>query len=120
MPAPPERSVLIVDDNEDASAMLAVVLQSQGARCTVVHTGEAAVEAMNAEQFDVAVVDIGLPDIDGFEVVRRASTSPTRPHRVVALSGYGQQRDRETATEAGFDGYYVKPLPAEAIGELLG
>ena len=114
------RSVLIIDDNEDAGAMLAVVLESQGARCNVVHSGEAAVEAMNAELYDVAVVDIGLPDIDGFEVARRIAASPTRPQRLVALSGYGQQRDRDAAAEAGFDDYYVKPLAAEALGELLG
>lgn len=113
------RTVLIVDDNEDASAMLAVVLRSEGADCTVVHNGMQALEAMANFTFDVAVVDIGLPDIDGLEVARRCPAEH-RPARLVALSGYGQQRDKDAAAAAGFDDYYVKPLAVEAIHALLG
>ncbi len=112
-------AILIVDDNEDAAAMLALVLESQGATCTVEHTGLAALKAAGAEQFDLAILDIGLPDIDGFEVARRAQTLKTRPIRVVALSGYGQQSDRDAAQAAGFDAYYVKPLQSDALTNLL-
>ncbi len=111
--------VLIVDDNEDAAAMLALVLESQGATCTVAHTGQAAVNAAGGVQFDLAIVDIGLPDIDGFEVARRVHALTTRPARLVALSGYGQQSDRDTAEAAGFDAYYVKPLRPEVLSTLL-
>lgn len=119
-PTMSERSVLIVDDNEDAGTMLALILRSHGASCTVVHTGRAAIDAVRAQRFDVVVVDIGLPDIDGFEVARQLHGSSHRPTRMVALSGYGQQRDRDAAAQAGFDAYFVKPLPADAIDALVG
>ena len=114
------RTVLIVDDNEDAADMLGIVLGSQGVDCTVVHTGDAALEEIASRRFDVAIVDIGLPDVDGLEVARRVSGSDSRPVRLVGLSGYGQPSDYEAATAAGFDAYFVKPLAPDAIDQLLG
>ncbi|MCR9159991.1 MAG: ATP-binding protein [Nannocystaceae bacterium] len=114
------RSVLIVDDNEDAATMLSIVLGSQDIECTVVHNGEDALSAMASRRFDVAVVDIGLPDIDGLEVARRARGLDWCPDRLVGLSGYGQRSDHEAANEAGFDAYFVKPLAPDALGQLLG
>ncbi len=112
-------NVIIIDDNEDAAAMLALVLQGRGATCTVLHDGEQGVEAMSEQRFDLAIVDIGLPGIDGFEVAEQVGGLATKPGRIVALSGYGQARVRDRARNAGFDAYYVKPLSTEALATLL-
>ena len=112
----PNPSVLIADDSEDFAEMLKLLLETQGANCSVAHTGAAALDAMRSRNFDLVVLDVGLPDIDGLEVARRARRLNSPPLRLVGLSGYSRPRGAE---EAGFDAYFVKPLSPETLAALL-
>ncbi len=112
--------VLLVDDHADSCELFQEVLQREGHTVTVASNGEQAVAILLREVFDVAVVDIGLPGIDGYEVARRTrerlgSASPL----FVAMTGYGGTRDRETATRVGFDHYLVKPVDAVALATII-
>ena len=84
-------------------------------------SGPSAVEAMAEVHPDIAIVDIGLPGFDGYEVARRARSYPgTRDVRLVALTGYGQEEDRRQAAAAGFDWFLVKPADMGALADILG
>jgi CheY-like chemotaxis protein len=117
---PPEPSrdcrVLVVDDNRDAAEMLAETLRFGGFEVATAFDG---VEALNvAERFhaDVAILDIGLPTMDGHELARRLRlVDTTRPIRLIALSGYGQQADFAASSTAGFDLHLVKPVAADVL-----
>jgi CheY-like chemotaxis protein len=92
------------------------MLSKHGHHVTTVADGRSAVEAIVSETPDVALIDIGLPDIDGYEVareVRRALAAHTP--RLIAVTGYGQPKDREAALAAGFDAHIVKPASAAKI-----
>ena len=103
--------VLVVDDNPDAANSLAMVLRMDG---HTVGTAYGARQALNqAEVFrpDVVLLDIGLPDMDGFEVARRLrSMRGFEAVRLVAVTGYGHAEARTNSTAAGFDEYLVKPI----------
>lgn len=112
----PARRVLIVEDNEDGRAVLEALLALEGHVVRSEASGVAGVQA--AEEFapDIALVDIGLPDIDGYEVARRIRALHQTPSpRLVAVSGYGQPRDQELAYEAGFDLHLVKPVSPDFL-----
>jgi len=115
--------VLLVEDNEDNRQTLAAVLEIYGHTVSEAADGNAGLQAAMENKPDVAIVDIGLPGIDGYEVARRLRASPdTRGIRLVAVTGYGQEEDRARALAAGFDAHLVKPVePArllEAINRL--
>ncbi|HTY54296.1 MAG TPA: ATP-binding protein, partial [Candidatus Binataceae bacterium] len=108
--------VLVVEDNYDAAESLKLVLQLYGHDVTLAANGLEAVDAMRVSDYDVALVDIGLPDIDGYEVARRIrALHKSKPMVLAALTGYGQQRDKQMALAAGFDHHFMKPVD---IGEL--
>lgn len=115
-PAPPaleprvRRSVLVVDDNDDARELLADALEMLGHSVHRAANGDEALALAAAHDLDVALVDIGLPVIDGFEVARRLRTLKGGRVRLFAVTGYGQTRDRDTAVAAGFDRHFVKPV----------
>jgi PAS domain S-box-containing protein len=112
--------VLLVEDNTDTATSLAMLLECvYGHRVTVAHDGFAAVAAARAAVFDVVLLDVGLPGIDGYEVARRLREQPGRPPVVVAVTGYGRQEDRERAAAAGFDHHLVKPVEPDRLEELL-
>ena len=108
---PSARRVLIVDDNTDAANSLAALLNLKGHETRAVYSGREALECFESFKPDVALIDIGLPEMDGYELVRRlrASAKGMRP-RLVALTGYGQTEDRERARAAGFDDHLIKPV----------
>jgi CheY-like chemotaxis protein len=118
-PATP-RHVLVVDDNEDAAEMLALVLRKHGHTVELAFNGEDALELAAVSHPEVVLLDIGLPGIDGYEVARRlrASASAVRPV-LVAVSGYGQEADRKCSIKAGFDHHLVKPVAMEKLLPLL-
>ena len=116
----PRRRILVVDDNADAANSLALVLQLDGHEARTVYSGREAVELVDAFAADVVLLDIGLPEIDGYEVARRIRSRVTRPVRLVAVSGYGRDDDRRRADHAGFDAYLVKPLVFETLERALG
>ena len=105
-----ERSrILIVEDNEDARHMLQMLLVFAGHEVYVAGDGPSGLELARTKRPDIAVIDLGLPGMDGFEVARRLRAGPEKDVRLIALSGYGQPEDRRKTLEAGFDMHLVKP-----------
>ena len=112
--------VLIVDDNQDAAQMLATVLEVQGHAVAVEYDGRGALQRARCEHPDVMLLDIGLPDTDGYTLARQLRAMPELHGTVlVALTGYGQQEDRRQAEEAGFDHHLVKPADLALVSEIL-
>ncbi len=111
----PLRAV-VVDDAPDLRELVADLLRLRGHEVTTVEDGPSAVKLILKEQPDVALIDIGLPDMDGYEVARSIRNAPTtkRP-RLIAMTGYGQASDRQNAFDAGFDAHIVKPASADKI-----
>ena len=112
------RTLVYVEDNEDARATMAELLRAYGYDVVEVPDGEGVVAAVLATQPHAVLLDIGLPDIDGYEVARRLRSNPgTRLVPLIALTGYGQLRDRQASERAGFDAHLVKPVdPAMVLG----
>lgn len=111
-------SVLIVEDNEDAAASLADLLALNELEVRIVATGRAGIEAVRAWQPDVLICDVGLPDVNGFEVIRAVRAAGAKVFSI-ALTGYAQQQDREQALAAGFDAHLAKPPALAKLTELL-
>jgi PAS domain S-box-containing protein len=119
---PPARStkVLMVDDNRDAAASLAVYLGMLGHQVRVAHSGHEALRLAHAELPDVALLDLGLPGMDGFEIARQIRSTPALSGvRLIALTGYGQDGDREASAHAGFVGHLVKPVDLEQLAQIV-
>ena len=103
--------VLLVDDNEDSCDLLALAFENEGHKVKTAHDGEAGLELALGGDLDVAVIDIGLPVVDGYEVARRIRAAEDgRSPVLLALTGYGRNEDRERALAAGFDAHLVKPV----------
>lgn len=120
-PSPPsELRMLVVEDNGAAREMLHALLELEGHHVATAAHAKAALELLEFQPFDVALIDIGLPDVDGFELARmiRARRS-FDPILLAALTGYGQPEDRRRALEAGFDVHLVKPLDFGKFAEIL-
>jgi CheY-like chemotaxis protein len=118
----PKRSlrVLVVDDNVDAAAMLAMLLEAQGHEVLVEHGSLRALERAKADKPQVCLLDIGLPEIDGYELARRLrSLTDLNSAVLIAVTGYGQHSDRESALAAGFDHHLVKPVDTEKLASLF-
>jgi CheY-like chemotaxis protein len=110
----PALSVLLVEDNDDAREALRILLELKGQRVVTARDGREAVQEVRAQSPDVALIDIGLPDVDGFEVARILRAQPeNRDLRLIALTGYAAERDR--ALGAGFDDFLVKPVNPDAL-----
>jgi signal transduction histidine kinase len=116
---PAGRRVLVVDDNADAADSLALLLRVGGHEVRLAYSGPDAVAAAGAFRPHVILLDIGLPGMDGYEVARRLRAGPAAGAVLAALTGYGQDEDRRRAAAAGFDHHFVKPVPPEAIQDLL-
>jgi signal transduction histidine kinase len=105
------RRVLVVDDNEDAAASLAEALVDLGHQVEVAHDGPEALAKLESFSPEIALLDIGLPLMDGYELARRIRHEPQLSGiRLVSITGYGQPSDRVRAAEAGFDVHLVKPV----------
>jgi CheY-like chemotaxis protein len=114
------RRVLIVDDNIDAAVTLEVLLNSLGHVTALAHTGVEALERSAEFRPDVVLLDIGLPDIDGYEVARRLRSGKTDQHlRIVAVTGWGSDASKQKSAEAGFDLHLVKPVDSTALEKAL-
>ena len=112
--------VLVVDDNVDAAETLGLLLAAHGHEVVVEHEPLRALERARSSPPDVCLLDIGLPDIDGRELARRLRAQPETAHAaLVAVTGYGQQQDREQAFAAGFQHHLVKPVDFDALVRLL-
>jgi CheY-like chemotaxis protein len=115
-----KRRILVVEDNADARKMLGVALKQAGHEVHEAGDGLSAIETGSAVQPEIALVDIGLPGVDGYEVARalRASHGGRRPV-LIAVTGYGQPDDKQRATEAGFDAHITKPIDHERLERLI-
>jgi signal transduction histidine kinase len=119
-PILPRRRVLIVDDDVDSAASLAMLLQVSGQETHKAHDGLEALEAAERLQPDVILLDVGLPKLNGYEVCRQLRQQPWGKRVViVAVTGWGQDEDREKSMEAGFDAHMVKPPDYAALMRLL-
>ena len=108
--------ILIVDDNRDAAEALEALLAMSGHQCEVAYDGRSALVAAEAFRPSVAVIDIGLPDMTGFEVARGLrEMARGKPLFLVALSGYTTPDFRQSADEAGFDHYFAKPMSIDDL-----
>ena len=111
VPTPVMRKLVYVEDNADAREVMSALLRTFGYEVVEVALGAAALPAVTASRPDAVVVDIGLPDIDGYEVARRIRANlSTHATTIIALTGYGQLPDNHAALQAGFDAYLVKPV----------
>jgi signal transduction histidine kinase len=116
----PPRRILVVDDNLDAGEMLRALLTALGATVRKVHSGRGALEAMDSFKPDTVLLDIGMPDMDGYEVARRIRATPAHCGvLLVAVTGWGQEQDQRRSMEAGFDHHVVKPLDIDRLEDLL-
>lgn len=108
--------VLIVDDNEDATELLAETLNSAGYETMVAFDGPEALRVVATTPPDVALIDIGLPVMDGYELAAHLREArPASALRLIALTGYGQERDRERSRAVGFDLHLVKPVDLDTL-----
>ena len=115
-----ERRVLIADDNVDAADSLAMLFELMGSSPRIARNGLDAVAQAERFQPELVLLDLGMPGLNGFEACARIKASPWgRDMVVVALTGWGQEKDRLQSREAGFDGHLVKPVSAEAIRTLM-
>jgi signal transduction histidine kinase/ActR/RegA family two-component response regulator len=112
--------ILIVDDNADAADTLSMYLDSAGHRLHVAYDGRRGLALAEKTAPDVLLLDIGLPDIDGYQLAQRLRALPETAHAtLIALTGYGQDADRERSIAAGFDHHLTKPVDVEALARLL-
>jgi len=112
--------LLVVDDNADAAKVLSLLLEALGHEAIVEHDAQRAIERAREQAPEMLFLDIGLPDMTGYELARRLRALPQTANAVfVAVTGYGQPGDRQRALQAGFDHHMVKPLNLAKLHELL-
>jgi CheY-like chemotaxis protein len=117
---PEVHRVLVVDDHPDAAQALAMLVRLLGHECMTALTGGDAIAQARAGNFDLAIIDIGLPDVSGHEVARELRRMPTgRAMFLAAASGFGQPEDRLLALQAGFDYHVLKPLDVAVVRRIV-
>ena len=114
------RRILVVEDNDDTRRMLRLVLEQEGHAVEEAGEGARALDLAQASRADVAIIDIGLPGMNGYELAQRLRASLNHEIRLIALTGYGQPEDRERALESGFDEHITKPVHPEELKRRLG
>ena len=116
----PRRRILVVDDKRSNAQSLELLLRALGQEVFTAFDGQTALEMASQHHPDVVLLDIGLPVIDGYEVARRCRARPElQPMTLVAMTGYGQDSDRQRSQEAGFDAHLVKPVDLDDLLSLL-
>src|SRR5690606_10841687 len=119
-PQTPRRRILIVDDNDDAAASLAKLLEHAGHEVRDVRDGRSALDIVREFAPDVVLLDIGLPDMDGWELARALrSDYKIGPIKHIDISGYGQAADRRRSRDAGIDQHLTKPVDYASIAACL-
>jgi PAS domain S-box-containing protein len=112
--------ILVADDNRDSALSLAVLLRMSGNETQMAHDGSAALEAAATFNPEIVLLDIGMPKMNGYEVARKLrETEAGKKMVLVALTGWGQEEDRQKSRDAGFDGHLVKPVEHEVLTRLL-
>jgi len=124
-PAPPSttnpgtRTILVIEDNDDARELFCLLLRRQGHRVEEADDGKEGLRRLLELRPDIAFVDVGLPEMSGYEVARRARQIVGKDVRLVAITGYGQPEDAQQAREAGFDQHLVKPVSPEQVRDAI-
>jgi CheY-like chemotaxis protein len=119
-PLTTKRRILVVDDNPDSAESLATLLQISGNETHIAHDGLQALEAAERFRPDVVLLDIGLPQLNGYDAARRIREQPWgKTMMLIALTGWGQDEDRRQSKDAGFDAHLVKPVDYGALMKLL-
>ena len=113
------RRVLVVDDNVDAASLLSELCETMGHDVKMAHDGPQALAALDGFSPDIAVLDIGLPVMDGYELAKRIREKLGPSCRLVALTGYGQEHDRRRSAESGFAAHLVKPVDPKRVLDLI-
>jgi CheY-like chemotaxis protein len=112
--------VLVVDDNRDAAESLGMLLEMEHCKVSVAFDGLQALEALETFKPDIALLDIGMPGMDGYELARRIRATPRgRKLVLVALTGWSQADDKKRAADAGFDEHLTKPVDPDVLNRLL-
>jgi PAS domain S-box-containing protein len=112
--------LVVVDDNKDAARMLCLLLEATGHQVNVAYSGQEALQVIRKTAPAICFLDIGLPDVDGYQLARQLKAQPETAHaRLVAVTGYGQAEDKERALQAGFDFHMVKPVKLTDVLGLL-
>jgi two-component system CheB/CheR fusion protein len=117
----PGTKVVVVEDSADSRDLLCEVLAQHGLECATAESGRAALDLIDRVRPEIVILDVGLPEMDGFEVARRLRGNPEHAGVfLIGLTGYGQASDRTAGREAGFDEHLVKPVNVEELLRLLG
>ena len=112
--------VVVIEDHVDTAELMREILREAGHEVLIAHSGQAGVEAARLLPADVVLCDVGLPDIDGYEVARRLrADTATATARLVALTGYDGDEELRKAKDAGFDRHVVKPIDPFQLEALL-
>jgi CheY-like chemotaxis protein/anti-sigma regulatory factor (Ser/Thr protein kinase) len=115
------RRVLIADDNRDAADSLAMLLRMEGHDVTVVHDGRQALATIDSVRPEIALLDIGMPELNGYEVARQVRQGPLGMRiTLIAVTGWGQASDKARAAAAGFNQHLTKPIEPDALMQMLG
>ena len=113
------RRILVVDDNQDAADSLAMLLGVRGAEVRIAYDGSQALEVERDFQPDVVLLDIGLPALSGYDVAHRIREKRGESVFIIAITGWGQEKDLRRAEEAGIDQHFTKPVDFEALVALI-
>ena len=114
-----ERRILVIDDNQDAANATAMLIEEMGGEARVAYDGESALEMLQEYQPEVILLDIGMRGLDGYETCQRIRRVLGNRVLLVALTGFGQEQDKEKATRAGFDAHLTKPADGAALAGIL-
>jgi CheY-like chemotaxis protein len=117
---PARRRILVVDDSQDSADSLALLFTLMGHEVFTALSGTTALQAVKERRPEIVLLDVGMPDIDGYEVARRVrADDELRGIRLVALTGWAEEEDRRRSQEAGFDRHLVKPADRDVLEALL-
>jgi CheY-like chemotaxis protein len=112
----PARRILLIEDNQDAGEMMEIMLSAYGHTIFLAGNGPEGLASAVMHQPELILIDIGLPEMDGYQVAKALRDNPeTRHIHLIALTGYGLEEDRQRSLEAGFDLHLVKPIHAEDL-----
>jgi CheY-like chemotaxis protein len=116
----PARRVLVADDNRDGAEIMSLLLQQYGYEVNVAHSGTEALTVAAQSTPEIAILDIGMPGMTGYEVARRIRAEAWGQRMMlIALTGWGQEEDKKKAFEAGFDHHLIKPIDPDALEALM-
>ena len=115
-----KKKILLAEDNLDAAEVLAKLLRLLGFEVEVTHDGYTAIHIANHSTPDFILLDIGIPDIDGYEAARQIRKNPKcKDSKLIAITGYGQEEDKSKSIDAGFDYHLIKPVGIEELKKIL-